>query len=449
MRTAQRVETAVGVAGLAAALAFPLVVPGGDRVAGSLAWIGLGVLPVFAVAVWLTRLRPVHPQPRRMLLAAAAMGVGAGIEGPLRLGFAATEPPWWLPWLNAAAQYAGLVTTIVFGLVVATYPDGTVERTWQRRVAGALWVPLALPPLLLLTSPALVVDTWLLDAPPTQPSPTVLGWLSWLGPPLVALYTGYWTILVAVALLLARFAHAGPAQRRRTRLMVYVMLAGALALLASVALRALGVPADAPVAQVIGALYFPMTLSLPAVIVVGVLRHRLFDIDLAVRRSFVYAALVLLITGVYVGVVAAPGLAVGGQVPVEVAVAVTVLAAVAFQPVRRRVETWADRRAFGARVDRYRLLTAFGAGLEQTLEPPPDGVGQPRKQLRTGRADRRASSRTASTRRCSPTAGSSRPSRPGRTGHRCRSRRTPTTVCASGGSRPASRPPRTTWCARP
>ncbi len=368
MRTGQRVVTALGVAGLLAGAAFHLVVPGADKATGSLVWIGLGVLPVFAVGVWLTRRRPDHPQPQRMLLAGAAMGVGVGIEGPLRLGFAAVEPPWWLPWLNAATQYSALVASIAFGLVIATYPDGTVERTWQRRVAGALWLPLALPPLLLLTTPTLVVDTWLLDVPPTQPSPAALAWLAWLGPPLLALYTGYWAILVAVALLLARFVRASPAQRRRMGLMLYVMIAGAAVLTAGALLAAFDVPDDAPAAQVVASLYFPVTLSGPAVIVVGVLRHRLFDIDLALRRSLVYAALVLLITGVYVAVVAAPGLAVGGQVPVEVAVGVTVLAGIAFQPLRRRVEAWADRSVFGAKVDRYRLLTTFGSGLEQTVE---------------------------------------------------------------------------------
>jgi len=74
------------------------------------------------------------------------------------------------------------------------------------------------------------------------------------------------------------------------------------------------------------------------------------------------------IAGVYVLLTAAPGLAFGAQIPVEAAVLVTVVAALAFQPLRRRLERWADRRVFGARVDRYRLLTTFGSELERTEE---------------------------------------------------------------------------------
>jgi signal transduction histidine kinase len=101
---------------------------------------------------------------------------------------------------------------------------------------------------------------------------------------------------------------------------------------------------------------------------VAILRHDVLDIDLVVRRSIIYGALSLIIAGVYVAVAAAPGLALGSRIPVQVAVVVTILAAVVFQPLRRRLESLADRWVFGERVNRYELLTAFGASLEQTLD---------------------------------------------------------------------------------
>ena len=111
-----------------------------------------------------------------------------------------------------------------------------------------------------------------------------------------------------------------------------------------------------------------MALSIPVSIVVGVMRYRLFDIDLVVRRSVVYGGLTVGIAAVYIVLAAAPGLALGNQIPVQLAVILTVLAAVAFNPLRRRLEALADRWVFGERVNRYQLLTSFGATLEQTVD---------------------------------------------------------------------------------
>jgi signal transduction histidine kinase len=86
------------------------------------------------------------------------------------------------------------------------------------------------------------------------------------------------------------------------------------------------------------------------------------------RRSVVYAALTLGVAGLYLAVAAAPGLALGRTMPVELAVLLTIVAAFAFQPLRRRLQALADRFAFGDRVNRYELLTGLGATLEQAVE---------------------------------------------------------------------------------
>jgi signal transduction histidine kinase len=102
---------------------------------------------------------------------------------------------------------------------------------------------------------------------------------------------------------------------------------------------------------------------------VGIVKHRLFDIDAIVRKSVVYAVLWLLIAAAYVGVAALLGLTASQRLPVEAAIALTILATVVFQPARRRLETLADRWVFGERLSRYELLTRFGAELERTLDP--------------------------------------------------------------------------------
>jgi signal transduction histidine kinase len=77
---------------------------------------------------------------------------------------------------------------------------------------------------------------------------------------------------------------------------------------------------------------------------------------------------VVVIAVVYVALAAAPGLALGNQVPVQLAVVLTVVAAVVFQPLRRRLEAVADRWVFGERANRYQLVTSFGSTLEQAVD---------------------------------------------------------------------------------
>ncbi|HEY3260989.1 MAG TPA: sensor histidine kinase [Pseudonocardiaceae bacterium] len=370
MRPRQRALTAIGVAGLLARVAYVIRAADGTAVLSDLYWTAFGVLPMFAVAVWLVRRRPGHPQAHRLLLLAVAMAVGVGVEGPLRQMITAIDPGRWLAPLNLVGQYCNLTAMVAGGVLVATYPDGLVERRWQRWLVRGLWANLALPPLLLLTNPTLVFDAWLYDGPGRVPSPLAVSWLAPLGPPLAELYAGAYGIVLALPVLLARYLLAGQEQRRRMRLLVYFMATAMLIIMTGNALRWLGVPDDAPALLLIGTLYWPMVLGLPAIIVFGVLRYRLFDVDVAFRRSVVYGALTLGIAVAYVAVAAAPGLAFGSRIPVELAVLLTVVAAVAFQPLRRRLEAVADRLVFGAKVNRYQLLTAFGAGLEQTVDLP-------------------------------------------------------------------------------
>ena len=68
-------------------------------------------------------------------------------------------------------------------------------------------------------------------------------------------------------------------------------------------------------------------ILLPGTIIYGILRHRLIDLDLVVRKSVTYGAASLLIVATY---------ALSNRVPVTLAVTVAIAAALAFQPLRRR-----------------------------------------------------------------------------------------------------------------
>ena len=103
----------------------------------------------------------------------------------------------------------------------------------------------------------------------------------------------------------------------------------------------------------------------------ALLRYRLWDIDLVIQRSFLYGTLWIAIACLYFGATLVLGLAASSQVPVWLAVGVTVLATALFQPVRRRLELLADRWVFGRREQPLKVVHGFGqalGGVEQAGE---------------------------------------------------------------------------------
>ncbi|TWP48437.1 hypothetical protein FKR81_27995 [Lentzea tibetensis] len=367
-RIAWYAGTALGGAGLAVAIGYRVLgAPGGHGTIGGLGWVMLGIAPMYGVAVWLMHERPEHPQARRMLLMSSALAVNAGMEIPVRQAFEANGPGRWFWWANLVYQYTGVAALIAAVLLLASFPDGVVERTWQRWALNAVWAHLALPPLLLLTRPNLVIDAYLLDPAPVVPSPLAVAWLQPLGGLLANLYLSYYGALVLITVLFVRFVQADAGQRARMRLLMYatIGLVVATALLTVLENR---FPEPPAWVQLVRGASVVFLLMVPVSVVIGILRHRLYDIDVAVRRSVTFGVLSLGIAAVYIGLSVAPGLALGDQIPVEVAVVLTIAAAAVFQPLRRRLERLADRLVFGERVNRYELVTRFGAGLEQTVE---------------------------------------------------------------------------------
>lgn len=326
---------------------------------GGLGWLAFGIAPMLLLGAYVAHRRPTHPEARWMLLAGCGLAVGelAGHQlAPVPIGAA----PWIWVVLNVLYQYATVVVVAAVAALVALYPDGAGERPWHRAAVRAVWwVQLSLPVLMLLTGPRLVVVYWI-AAPATAPAnPLSIPALGFLASPVEFLYQSSVLVVVGLVVLASRYVRADAALRDRMRLLVIVMSAGIVVLVVDLALRAAGIES-----ALFAVGYLILLLLITVTIAVGIVQFGVFDIELVIRRSVIYALLSLAITAAYLALAVGPGLALGRMIPVEVAVLLTIAAAVAFHPIRRRMNAWADRLVFGERVSRYRLLTDFGADLD-------------------------------------------------------------------------------------
>jgi signal transduction histidine kinase len=101
------------------------------------------------------------------------------------------------------------------------------------------------------------------------------------------------------------------------------------------------------------------SIFLYAAIAIAILKYRLYDFDVVIRKAVVFAVLAAFITAVYIGLVVGVGAAVGtSRSPLLSGIAAAVVA-VAFQPVRERARKLANRVVYGKRATPYEVLSVF------------------------------------------------------------------------------------------
>jgi signal transduction histidine kinase len=92
---------------------------------------------------------------------------------------------------------------------------------------------------------------------------------------------------------------------------------------------------------------------------VGILKYRLYEIDVVISKAALYAMLAVFITVVYIGLVVGVGTLVGNRRSALLSAAAAALIAVAFQPLRQRASRLANRLVYGKRATPYEVLADF------------------------------------------------------------------------------------------
>lgn len=229
-----------------------------------------------------------------------------------------------------ARSLAGAVI-VPAGWLLFLYPDGRFPSARFRAIGWGLGSLAVVSMVLELRSGHISEAFRHVDLPVLEP-PGASDDLAWaVGAVLIG-----GTIVASAAAVVTRFRHSDGAERKQLAWMAYAVTVG----LALLALSIVPLPVIEEFHLVAGV---ALSLGIPLAAAVAILRHRLYEIDRLISRTVTYALVALAITLVYSTPVVLLPAVVGESSALGVAVS-TLLAAIAFNPIRSRVQRAVDRR---------------------------------------------------------------------------------------------------------
>jgi signal transduction histidine kinase len=168
--------------------------------------------------------------------------------------------------------------------------------------------------------------------------------------------------------LIVRYRRAAPEVRQQIR---WLALVGAAFLSVLVVGIALSVVVPTLMDGAVGTLFFTLSftilvIGIPAACGIAILKYRLYDLDVVIRKTVVFTVLAVFIAGVYALIVVGVGAVVGSRSNTTLAFAAAAVLAIAFQPVREWARRFADRLVYGRRATPYEVLSEFSGRMGET-----------------------------------------------------------------------------------
>ena len=297
--------------------------------------------------------RPEHPIGW-ILLASAVFFAAGGIAVTVDPNSRDAAAQWVSGWVWGAGAFLAL--TLPFLL----FPDGKLPSRRWRVVGWAAVTGIATFVVANMFEPGRLADTTVRNPLGIElggAGATIFAALRGAGAA-IAIVAG----ICSVVSLFFRYHRAERTEREQLR---WLMYAGAIVVIALFAQGPASAGASTPELAVnIQNAFTAAALTLiPIAIGVAILKYRLYDIDLVIRKTVVVGAMALFISVIYALIVGLGSQLFSSSALSFVAAAVL---AVGFQPARERARKLADRLVYGKRATPYEVLADFSGRMGET-----------------------------------------------------------------------------------
>ena len=180
------------------------------------------------------------------------------------------------------------------------------------------------------------------------------------------IYTSIGIFFFIGVMLYHQFAHSAPAVRQQARIVLWGSLLAFLPTVLWMLAPYLGlqIPWNP-------GLFLPFLIFFPISIAIAILRYRLWDIDVIINRTLVYALLVIILVLIYLAsvvILQRTFQTLTGERSDLAAVVSTLVLVALFVPVRRYVQDFVDRRFYRRRYDTVKTVSAFSSSLRDEVD---------------------------------------------------------------------------------